>query len=174
VSGSFYEPNQDPDGKYARLATTKTEYYKNLADKVLAESEKIGKESAVLKIRKGAEAAKAKADVARALADVAKAAADTEAASARARADVARAAADTEAASARARADVARAAADAAKAAADLAADAVAVKRQLFDTCMDFVKTYDGAATKEEILELFPTYADVIDMVLRLQHTSSA
>jgi hypothetical protein len=63
---------------------------------------------------------------------------------------------------------------DVAKAAADAAKDAVAVKRQLFDSCKDFVKTNDGAATKEEILELFPMYADVIDMVLRLQHTSSA
>jgi hypothetical protein len=124
VAGSYYEPDQDPDGNYAKLAKTRTEYYKNMADKVLDES-------AVLKLRKGAEAARAEADVAKA------------------------------------KADVAKAKADAAKA-------AVAVKRELFDSCMDFVKTYDGAATREDILELFPMYADVIDMVLRLQHTSSA
>ena len=117
VAGSYYEPDLDPDGKYAKLATAKTEYYKNRADKVLDES-------AVLKLRKGAEAARAEADVAKAKADAAKA--------------------------------------------------AVAVKRELFDSCMDFVKTYDGAATREDILELFPMYADVIDMVLRLQHTSGA
>jgi hypothetical protein len=120
VAGSYYEPDLDPDGKYAKLATAKTEYYKNRADKVLDES-------AVLKLRKGAEAARAEADVAKAKADVAKA-----------------------------------------------AADELAVKRQLFDSCKDFVKTNDGAATKEQILELFPMYADVIDMVLRLQHTSGA
>jgi hypothetical protein len=45
---------------------------------------------------------------------------------------------------------------------------------QQIDTCMVFVKKYDGGATKEEILELFPMYANVIDMVLRLQHTPGA
>jgi hypothetical protein len=119
-------------------------------------AEKIGKESEVLKARKGAEAARAEADVAKAEADVAKAKADV----------------------AKAKADVLtlkiRKGAEAAKAEADVARAAVAVKRQLFDSCKDFVKTYGGAATKEEILELFPMYADVIDMVLRLQHRSSA
>jgi hypothetical protein len=127
VSESFFESNQASDSSLAKLAKTKGQYYKNLA-------EKIGKESAVLKIRKGTEAAKAAAE------------------------DL-----TAEAAGARARADVAQA-----------AADAAAIKTQLFDTCMVFVKKYDGAATKEEILQLFPIYADVINMVLRLQHTSGA
>jgi hypothetical protein len=120
VSESFFEPNQDPDSNIASYTQTRSEYYKNMA-------EKINKESAVLKIRKGAEAAKATADVLTA-----------------------------EAAGVRA------------------AAELAASKTQLFDTCMVFVKKYDGAATKEEILQLFPIYADVIDMVLRLQHTSGA
>jgi hypothetical protein len=123
VSGSFFKPNQAPDSNLATYTQTRSEYYKNMA-------EKIGKESKVLEVRKGAEAAKAAADVLTA-----------------------------EAAGARA---------------ADCEADLAASKTQLFNTCMVFVKKYDGAATKEEILLLFPIYADVIDMVLRLQHTSGA
>jgi hypothetical protein len=102
-----------------KLAKTKGQYYKNMA-------EKINEESTVLKIRKGAEAAKAAAEV------------------------------------------LTAEAAGASRAAAELAAS----KTQLFDTCMVFVKKYDGVATKEDILQLYPMYADVIDMVLRLQHTS--
>jgi hypothetical protein len=52
--------------------------------------------------------------------------------------------------------------------------ETMAAKRKLFDDCMEFVKLYDGKATKEEILQLFPIYADVIDMVLRLQSSNGA
>jgi hypothetical protein len=62
-------------------------------------------------------------------------------------------------------AEAALAAADVAKAAADVGASS----RQLFDDCMAVVKQVDGKATKEEILELFPIYAEVIDLVWRLQ-----
>jgi hypothetical protein len=120
VSESFFETNQALDSNLATYTQTRSKYYKNMA-------EKIGTESAVLEVRKGAEAAKAAADVLTA-----------------------------EAAGARA------------------AAELAASKTQLFDTCMVFVKMYDGAATKEEILQLFPIYADFIDMVLWLQHTSGA
>jgi hypothetical protein len=44
----------------------------------------------------------------------------------------------------------------------------------LFSDCMAVVKQVDGKATKEEILQLFPIYADVIDMVLRLQSSNGA
>jgi hypothetical protein len=74
-------------------------------------------------------------------------------------------------------AEAAQAAADVAKAAADVltaGAEAMAAKRKLFDDCMEFVERYDGKATKEEILQLFPIYADVIDMVLRLQSSDGA
>jgi hypothetical protein len=119
VSESFFESNQASDSRLVKLAKTKGQYYKNMA-------EKINEESTVLKIRKGAEAAKAAAEV------------------------------------------LTAEAAGASRAAAELAAS----KTQLFDTCMVFVKKYDGVATKEDILQLYPMYADVIDMVLRLQHTS--
>ena len=72
--------------------------------------------------------------------------------------------------------------AEAAKAAADVLTaeaagarakqDVATAKATRFDECIVFVKRYDGSATKEEILQLFPIYADVIDMVLRLQHSS--
>ena len=71
---------------------------------------------------------------------------------------------------AQAAADVLTAAAAGARAQADVAAS----KRKVFDDCMEFVERYDGKATKEEILQLFPIYADVIDMVLRLQSSNGA
>jgi hypothetical protein len=67
--------------------------------------------------------------------------------------------------------------AEAAQAAADVltaGAEAMAAKRKLFDDCMEFAERYEGKATKEEILQLFPIYADVIDMVLRLQPSNGA
>jgi hypothetical protein len=69
VSESFFESNQASDSNLAKLAKTRSEYYKNMA-------EKIGKESTVLEVRKGAEAAKAAADVLTAEAAGARAAAD--------------------------------------------------------------------------------------------------
>jgi hypothetical protein len=71
----------------------------------------------------------------------------------------------------------ARKGANAAKAAADVltaGAEAMAAKRKLFDDYMEFVERYDRKTTKEEILQLFPIYADVIDMVLRLQSSNGA
>jgi hypothetical protein len=64
----------------------------------------------------------------------------------------------------------ARKVADAAKAAADVGAS----NRKLFNDCMAVVKQVDGKATKEEILKLFPIYAEVIDLVMQIQPSNGA
>jgi hypothetical protein len=110
VSESFSDSNRTRNNNFAKLAKTRSDYYRRMA-------EKVGLETAALEVRKEAEAAKAAAEVAKAKQDVATA------------------------------------------------------KATRFDECMVYVKRYDGSATKEEILQLFPIYADVIDMVLRLQRS---